>query len=76
MHSTARTAARVAAEARAGRLLITHISPRYAPGNPVTPDALLAEARAVFPRTELAQDFLTVNVMRRQPEALEGHVEE
>lgn len=74
MHSTARTAARVAMEARARRLLITHLSPRYAPGNPVTADDLLAEARAVFPRTELAHDFLTVNVPRRQSEGSEIHV--
>jgi ribonuclease Z len=66
MHSTAAAAARVALEARARQLIITHLSPRYAAGNAVTPDELLAEARAVFPQTELAHDFLTVNVPRRQ----------
>jgi ribonuclease Z len=75
MHSTAATAARVALEARASQLLITHLSPRYAPGNEVTPEELLAEARAVFPRTELAHDFLTVKVPRRPSTGLQGHVE-
>jgi ribonuclease Z len=32
------------------------------PGNPVTPDDLLAEARAIFPNTELAKDFLSLEV--------------
>lgn len=67
-HSTAETAARVALEAGARRLAITHISPRYAEGNEVTPQDLLAEARAVFPDTLLARDFLTVEVPRRRSE--------
>jgi ribonuclease Z len=65
MHSTARDAARVAAEARVRRLVLTHVSPRYAPGNPVTPDELLRQARAVFPDTLLAHDFMTLDVPRR-----------
>jgi ribonuclease Z len=65
MHSTARTAARVASAAQVRQLIITHLSPRYAPGNAFTPDALLEEARAVFPATELARDFLVVEVPRR-----------
>jgi ribonuclease Z len=32
------------------------------PGNPVTPDDLLAEARAIFPNTDLAKDFLTLEL--------------
>src|ERR1051325_2720750 len=35
-------------------------------GREVEADDLLAEARAVFPRTELAHDFLTVDVPRRR----------
>lgn len=66
LHSTSGMAARVALEAEAKRLLITHLSPRYAPGNPLGPDDLLAEARAVFPHTELAHDFLTIEVPRRK----------
>ena len=62
MHSTAAMAARVASEARARLLLMTHLSPRYFPGNAVEPADLLREARAIFPNTELAHDFLTVEV--------------
>lgn len=65
LHSTTLMAARVASEAGAKHLLLTHFSPRYAFGNAVEPDELLTEARAVFPDTELAHDFLTVEVPRR-----------
>jgi ribonuclease Z len=65
-HSTAATAARVAREAGARKLLITHFSPRYFPGNETEPEDLLREARAVFPPTELARDFLSVDVERRE----------
>ena len=65
-HSTAAMAARVAREAGVRRLLITHFSPRYFPGNETGPDDLLREARAVFPATELAHDFLSVDVPRRE----------
>jgi ribonuclease Z len=63
-HSTAAMAARVASEAGARRLLITHFSPRYFPGNQTEPEDLLREARAVFPPTEMARDFLSVEVVR------------
>ena len=66
MHSTAAMAARVASEAGARRLLLTHFSPRYFPGNQTGPEDLLREARAVFPETELAHDFLSVDVERRE----------
>lgn len=69
MHSTTTMAARVASEAGARQLLITHFSPRYAPDAQVTPDALLAEARAVFPRTEMARDLMTFEVPRREESA-------
>jgi len=65
-HSTAAMAGRVAKEAGARRLVITHLSPRYFPGNETAPEDLLQEARAVFPETELAHDFLTVDVGRRE----------
>lgn len=50
-HSTALQAARVALEAKAGRLLLGHASARY-------PDTglLLAEARTVFPDTAMARE--------------------
>ena len=65
-HSTASMAARVASEAGARRLVLTHLSPRYFPGNQTGPDELLQEARAVFPAAELAHDFLSVDVERRE----------
>jgi ribonuclease Z len=65
-HSTAGMAARVAQEAGARRLVLTHISPRYFPGNQTGPEDLLREARAVFPECELAHDFLSIDVERRE----------
>lgn len=61
-HSTSTMAAQTAAEAGVGQLVLTHLSPRYAPGNAVTADDLLAEARAIFPNTVLAKDFLCLDV--------------
>jgi ribonuclease Z len=61
-HSTSTMAAQTALAAGVKQLMLTHLSPRYMPGNPVTPDDLLAEARAIFPATELARDFLSVEV--------------
>ena len=64
-HSTASDAARVAAEAGAHRLVLTHVSPRYAPGNAIELPRLLAQARAIFPGTILAEDFMSLDVQRR-----------
>jgi ribonuclease Z len=61
-HSTSTMAAQTALAAGVGQLVLTHLSPRYGPGNPITPDDLLAEARAIFPNTLLAQDFLELEV--------------
>ncbi|MFZ9974309.1 MAG: ribonuclease Z, partial [Vulcanococcus sp.] len=58
-HSTSTMAAQTALAAGVKQLMLTHLSPRYVPGNPVTPDDLLNEARAIFPNTELAKDFLS-----------------
>jgi ribonuclease Z len=57
-HSTAAEAARVALEAGARRLVLTHISPRYSRDAP----ELLAEAQAIFPETVVARDGMTVDV--------------
>ena len=64
-HSTSTMAAQTAAEAGVGQLVLTHLSPRYAPGNPVTPETLLNEAKTIFPNTLLAKDFLTLEVKPR-----------
>jgi ribonuclease Z len=65
-HSTASDAAHVATEADAHQLILTHISPRYAPGNAVELPRLLAQARAIFPRTIIAEDFMSVEVSHRE----------
>jgi ribonuclease Z len=65
LHSTCTMAAQVALSAGVQQLILTHFSPRYAPGNPIVLDDLLEAARAIFPNTELAQDFLTHTVARR-----------
>jgi ribonuclease Z len=64
-HSTAAEAARVALEAGARRLVLTHISSRY---NRDTSE-LLAEARAVFPETTIARDGMTLDVSYRDAES-------
>ena len=64
-HSTSTMAAQTAAEAGVGQLVLTHLSPRYVPGNPVTPQDLLDEAKAIFPNTLLAKDFLSIDVKPR-----------
>lgn len=69
MHSTTTMAARVASEARVRQLLLTHFSPRYTKESTITPNDLLAQARAIFPRTEMARDFMTYEVPRRDRSA-------
>jgi len=65
-HSTSTMAAQVALMAQVKLLFLTHFSPRYAPGNPLQLDDLLQGARAIFPNTKLAYDFLTHEVPRRE----------
>jgi len=62
-HSTSTMAAQTALEAGVRQLVLTHLSPRYMPGNPQGPDDLLAEARAIFAGTIMARDFLTLDVI-------------
>jgi ribonuclease Z len=65
LHSTSTMAAQVAQSAAVGQLFLTHFSPRYAPGSPIQLEDLLQEARAIFPKTALAYDFLTYAVPQR-----------
>lgn len=62
LHSTSTMAAQVALAAQVKVLIMTHFSPRYAPGNDLTLDNLLAEARSIFPQTELAHDFWSYEI--------------
>lgn len=70
LHSTSTMAAQVALAAGAKRLIMTHFSPRYAPGNDQELKDLLQEARAIFPHTEMAYDFMTHEVPRRREQEL------
>lgn len=56
-HSTAAQAARTARDAGAQQLLLTHFSTRFPDATP-----LLAEARAIFPNTLLAEDLVEIEV--------------
>ncbi len=58
-HSTAAQAAEIARAAGVGRLVLTHVSARYADGNA---SAHLSEARQIFPATEVAEDFMVMTV--------------
>ncbi|EOC1342238.1 ribonuclease Z [Cronobacter dublinensis] len=58
-HSTTQQAATLAREAGAKRLVMTHFSSRY---DAADCQRLLAECRAIFPASELAEDFLTLTV--------------
>ena len=61
-HSTATMAAEIATKANVNQLILTHISPRYTPGNQTSPNDLLNEAKAIFPNTQLARDFLQIDI--------------
>jgi ribonuclease Z len=66
LHSTSTMAAQVAQTAAVGQLFLTHFSPRYAPGSAIQLEDLLTEARVIFPKTDLAHDFLTYTVPKHQ----------
>jgi len=57
LHSTAEDAAKIAKAAGVKRLVLTHISPRYA-----DPSELLAEAKAVFKAAEVAEDGQFIDI--------------
>ncbi len=60
-HSTVNDAARCARAAQVKRLLLTHFSPRYDDLS-----LLLAQARAVFPHTDLAEELQPIEVCSKQ----------
>jgi len=70
LHSTSTMAAQVALGAQAQRLIMTHFSPRYAPGNDIQLPDLLAEARAIFPNTTMAHDFMIYDISRHDEKVL------
>ena len=61
-HSTSTMAAQTALEAGVNKLVLTHLSPRYAPGNKTNQNDLLKEAQTIFPNTILAKDFLQLDI--------------
>ena len=66
-HSTSVAAANCARDADVRALVLTHFSSRYASGESGTGlDALLADARAIFPETRLAYDFFRASVPRQE----------
>lgn len=56
-HSTPSQAAEVAKKAGVKRLILTHVSARYR-----DVQAMLKEARKVFPNTAVAEDFMTIEL--------------
>jgi len=61
-HSTARQAAEIARQAGVRCLVMTHVSARYQGAE----DALLQEARELFPASDYADDFMTLAVERKR----------
>jgi ribonuclease Z len=66
LHSTSTMAAQVALNAGVRQLIMTHFSPRYAPGNAIQLEDLLLEAQAIFPQTLMASDFYSYEIPRRE----------
>jgi ribonuclease Z len=56
-HSTASQAAEIAKKAKVEWLILTHISARYKDA-----DVLLEQARKIFPKTDIAEDFMKINL--------------
>ena len=56
-HSTAREAAEVAVRAEVKELILTHVSARYKDSS-----VLLDEARKIFEKTTVAEDFMVIDV--------------
>jgi len=70
LHSTSTMAAQVALAGQVQQLIMTHFSPRYAPGNDLQLSDLLAEAQAIFPQTIMASDFMIYEIPRQSEKTL------
>ena len=68
MHSTVTEAAEIAAKANVRKLILTHISARYADEDA---KKLEEEARKIFPNTIIASDLMTIDVKYRDKEEQE-----
>jgi len=56
-HLTSKQAAQIAKKAKAKKLILTHFSQRYK-----NLEELLKEAKKVFKNTELAKDFMKIEI--------------
>jgi ribonuclease Z len=61
-HSTPSQAARIAKKARVKRLVLTHVSSRYK-----NTESLLDQARKIFPQSDVAEDFMEIDVPLKEP---------
>jgi ribonuclease Z len=61
-HSTPSQAARIAKKARVKRLILTHVSSRYK-----NTKSLLDQARKIFPESDVAEDFMEIDVPLKEP---------
>ena len=62
-HLTAKMAAELAKEAEVGKLILTHVSRRYRERD------IYAEAKAVFPNTEVARDLATFQIKHAEEDS-------
>ncbi|MBO9129754.1 ribonuclease Z [Bacillus sp. 165] len=65
-HSTTHQAAKVAKQAEAKQLILTHISSRYQGADS---EALLKEAREIFPNTYIAEDLKRFSVSKEKDDS-------
>ncbi|WP_226667723.1 ribonuclease Z [Metabacillus litoralis] len=63
-HSTTKQAAQVAYEAKAKKLILTHISSRYQTDHDL--DKLVKEAQAIFPNSFIANDFMQMEIPKKR----------
>lgn len=63
-HSTTEDAANIAKASNVKKLVLTHISSRYQ--SPEQLDALVEEAKSVFPPTVIAADFMQIDIPKKR----------